>query len=93
MYVVYTSLSFCIETVCLMMIVRAVLSWFPGVGRNSRIMAFIYTVTEFFISPVRNFMSRFDFVRRFPLDLSFLVTFILLDMLQGLLYYGFSLLY
>lgn len=93
LYVVYTTISFCIDALCIMMIVRAVLSWFPGVGRNSRVMAFIYSVTEIFIAPVRNFMNRFDFIRRFPLDLSLLVTMILLEILQGFLYYGFALLY
>ncbi len=68
------------------MLIRAVTSWFPTVNRNSRFMQLIYTVTEFFIAPVRNVMWKIPFVRTFPLDLSFLVTYLLLGMAQTLVY-------
>lgn len=74
------------------MVVRAIFSWFPIDGKSSKVVAFIYTVTEFLIAPVRSVMNRFAFVRTFPHDLPFLVTVILLSALQGLLYEGYTML-
>jgi len=66
------------------MFIRAILSWIPGLQDNV-IARFLYGVTEPFISPVREFMNRFEFVRTMPVDLSFIVTYILLAFIQGLL--------
>ena len=72
-----------IDALQFMMLIRAILSWFPpSDGRGGVIRNFVYTVTEFFIAPVRTFLDRFDWARRSPLDLSFLVTFLLLSFLS-----------
>ena len=68
------------------MLIRAILSWFPPAdGRGGVIRNFVYTVSEFFVAPVRAFLDRFDWVRRTPIDISFLVTFLLLSFLQTIL--------
>lgn len=74
-----------IEGVTIMMFVRAILSWFPGVRLPISLSDFLYNVTEIFISPVRTLLFKFDFVRRCPIDISFIVTYILLHSIQGLL--------
>ena len=75
-----------IDTVQLLMLIRAILSWFPPAdGRGGVIRNFVYTVSEFFVAPVRAFLDRFDWVRRTPIDISFLVTFLLLSFLQTIL--------
>lgn len=84
-YVIFTVLNGAIEIVTLLMLIRAILSWFPIVDRSSKIMSFIYMVTEAVISPVRKVLWRFDSVRRFPIDISFLVTYILLHLIQVML--------
>ena len=84
-YIVFTVINGAIEILTLLMLIRAILSWFPVVDRSSKIMSFIYMVTEAAISPVRRFLDRFDFVKRFPIDLSFLATYILLHGIQVLL--------
>ena len=72
-----------IDVLQFMMLIRAILSWFPpSDGRGGVIRNFVYTVTEFFIAPVRAFLDRFDWARRSPLDISFLVTFLLLSFLS-----------
>ena len=69
-----------IDALQLMMLLRAILSWFPpSDGRGGPIRNFIYTATELFISPVRAFLDRFDWARRSPIDISFLVTYLLLS--------------
>ena len=73
-----------LEAVQLCMFITAILSWFPPSGEEGPIRRFLYTVTEFFVSPVRRFMERFEFARRSPIDLSFLITFILLSILSSI---------
>ena len=70
----------------LVMVVRAIMSWImPGDG--SRFSQFVYGVTEPVIAPVRKLLLRFDFCRRCPIDLSFLVVFLLLEIAEGLVIY------
>ena len=85
LFVLYRVVNLAIEAVTLMMFVRAILSWFPIIRLPNSIAGFLYNVTEFFISPVRTLLFKIDFVKRCPIDLSFLVTYILLHSLQGLL--------
>ena len=85
-YIIYYTLNVAIEIMTLLMFVRAILSWFPMIDRSSKIMSFIYTVTEFVIAPVRRFIDkRFPSARRFPLDISFIAAYLLLHMTQILL--------
>ena len=73
------------EAVQLLMLVRAVMSWFPPAnGTGGPIRAFVYTLTELFIMPVRALLDRFEWTRRTPIDISFLVTFLLLSLLSTL---------
>lgn len=81
---VFRVLSIFIYALQDLMFIRAILSWIPGLQDNI-IARFIYGITEPFIAPVREFMNRFEFVRTMPVDLSFIVTYILLVFIQGLL--------
>ena len=68
------------------MFLRAVLSWIMPPDSN-KVTVFLYNITEPVISPVRNFLSRFEFIRNFPIDISFLVVLIILEFVQRLLYF------
>ena len=67
-----------------LMFIRAILSWIPALQDNI-IARFVYGVTEPFIAPVREFMHRFEMFRTMPIDLSFIATYILLMLIQGIL--------
>lgn len=68
------------------LLVYAVLSWFPPQnGREGPIRLFFRTVGDAVTAPVRAFLSRFEFARRSPIDLSFLVTVLLLSFLSTIL--------
>ena len=68
------------------MLVRAILSWFPpSSGQEGPIRAFFTTVTEFVVAPVRAFLSRFEFARRTPVDISFFITYLLLILIAAFL--------
>ena len=69
----------------LLLLARAILSWFPPSGRPGPVRTFIVTVTEFAIAPVRSVLDRFEFARRSPIDLSFLVTYLLISALTTFL--------
>ncbi len=82
--VIYRVLSIILYGFDFLLLVRAVCSWVPDF-RNSRVYSLSYTITEPILSPVRKLMWRFDWARRFPLDLSFLVVCILTTLLDKLL--------
>lgn len=67
------------------MLVRAVLSWFPG-GDGNIIGDIAYSITEPVIIPVRRFLERFESVKNFPIDMSFFVTFMIISMISAVLF-------
>ena len=73
LYLMRAIVGYALYLLEIMMLVRAVMS-FVAPTASGRVVEFIYNVTEFFIAPVRAFLERFEFVRRFPLDISFFVT-------------------
>lgn len=85
--VLFKTFNIVIEVITIMMLIRAVVSWFPAIDTNNQFMRFIYTVTETLIAPVRKVLWKIDFVRSCPLDLSFLATYLLLHMAQSFVAY------
>lgn len=68
----------------LLMMFRAVLSWLP-VDEDSDISNFLFAMTEPVIYPVRMLLDRFEGLDEFPIDLSFIISFMLLSLVQMLL--------
>jgi YggT family protein len=68
----------------LFMFVRAILSWVMPEEENM-LVRFVNSVTETVIYPVRLLLDHVEAVRNMPFDISFLVTFILLVILQYIL--------
>lgn len=67
------------------MLARAIMSWFMQ-GRDSKIFEFLYLVTEPIIVPFRRLLERFDALRGFPLDIAFLLAFLVLEVILTFLY-------
>lgn len=63
------------------MFVRALMSWFMP-NEDSPLPRFIYAVTEPFIYPVRVLLDRFNLFSGFPFDMAYLITVILLSILE-----------
>ena len=72
-----------LDGISILLLVRAILSWFPGGG--SRFEEIIYNLTEPVLMPFRRLMSRFRFARALPIDLSFLVCLLTIQLLTTLL--------
>lgn len=85
-YIIARTARLIIRAFEIFMFLRAVLSWIMPPDSN-KVTVFLYNITEPVISPVRNFLSRFEFIRNFPIDISFLVVLIILELVQRLLYF------
>ena len=68
----------------LAMLVRALMSWIPSL-QGSQLQGFLYQITEPIIMPVRRLLWKIPAVRSFPLDLSFLLAWVVLDTLMMML--------
>lgn len=71
-----------IDVILLAMLVRAVMSLFTDDGA---IFDFVYSITEPVIIPVRRILAIFNVESGLPIDLSFLITYVLLSVLSNLL--------
>ena len=68
----------------ILMVIRAVLSWLP-LDENGAFVNFIYGTTETVILPVRMLLERFDRLKAFPIDIAFLISFVILYLIQAIL--------
>lgn len=76
-YVIKTVVVLLLSAVQLAMLARAVLSWFPM--QENRITDILYSLTEPFIAPVRHLFYKMNWFQRLPLDMSFLVSYLLIS--------------
>ena len=63
----------------LAMLARAIMSWF--VTGENRLMDFLYSVTEPFIYPVRALFQKMNWFQNLPIDVSFMVTYLIITLL------------
>ena len=87
-YILKTTIYSLLQVVELMRIARAIMSWFPVNynGFSGKLVSFLHMVTEPIIAPVRNLLYKwFPSLQGFPLDISFLVVFILIQMVGTLI--------
>jgi YggT family protein len=83
-YLIRTTAVVLISAIELAMFARAILSWFDQTG-ESRISMFLYAVTEPVILPVRKLCERMHWFEGVPLDIPFMLTWLILMVLQMLL--------
>ena len=83
-YVVVTLVRTLLYVLEITMFLRALLSWFP-IDEESRLMSFLYTVTEPVIQPVRALLYRLNLFPNSPLDVSFFITYIIIAILSVVL--------
>lgn len=65
-------------------LLRAILSWFDP-ERSGRFSAFLFLVTEPVILPIRALCQKQNWFQQTPLDVPFLITILLLSLLQTLI--------
>ena len=80
-YVIATTLSVLLSAIQLLMLARAILSWFP-IDEDSTLICFITMATEPVIMPVRYLLDRLGLFEGMPIDMAFFITFILLSVIR-----------
>ena len=65
------------------MMLRAILSWFPM--DSNKFVDFLYVITEPFIVPIRLLFEKLGWFQNLPIDISFMVSYLLLSALSFLL--------
>lgn len=86
--IIQRTLSSLLRLIEFFMVCRALLSWFP-VRYNSfmgQVNAFLVSITEPIILPARRLLSRWPAAASFPIDLSFLLTIVFLEILQVVIF-------
>lgn len=81
MYVLISTVSLLIDVICLLMLIRAIFSWFPT-ENEGKIQRVIFLMTEPVIAPVRKILFRMGWFQGLPIDMSFMITYLLLTLLQ-----------
>lgn len=83
MHILLYAVCIIIRAAEFLMLLRALLSWFPV---PSGITDVLYTLTEPLIAPMRLLFDKLDVNPSIPFDLPFLFTFIIISMLESLLF-------
>ena len=78
------TISLILDILLLLMFLRAVISWFPDIS-ETRFGDFLFTVTEWIISPVRQLFEVMGIDAPFVIDIPFFVTFILLSVVSRII--------
>ena len=72
-----------IDIITFAMLIRAILSLF--MAEDNAVASFLYSITEPIIMPVRRLLEKLNVFRGLPIDISFLVTYMLLSILSAVL--------
>ena len=83
-YVFTTFVTILIDVFLFAMLARALLSWIDPM-QEWKISIFLHVLTEPVILPVRALFDRTGWLEGFPLDVPFLITWLLLSVLQTVL--------
>ena len=65
----------------LCMLIRAILSWFP-IKDDNPILLFVTMITEPVVAPIRALLEKLGWFRNIPIDISFIVAYILLSIVS-----------
>ncbi len=83
-YFIVGSVRFFLYALQMMMFIRAILSWIMP-DTDNPIIGFLVTMTEPVIYPIRALLSRFEFFNSMPIDMSFMVAYLVLILVSALL--------
>ncbi len=77
---------YCILSVLdVILLVSAIMSWIPE-ARETKLYELVERILSPLLNPIRRLLERFEFIRRCPIDLSFLVLVIIVRVLSDLVW-------
>ena len=82
LYILQQTVTIFLMALQLIMLARAILSWFPI---ENRLVDLVYAVTEPFIYPFRWLFERMNWFQGFPLDMSFMAAYLSISIVLILL--------
>ena len=83
LYIIAATVGILLRVIYIAMFIEAILSWF--LTEDHPVMALLLLVTAPIVLPVRALLSRIPALQRIPIDLSFLVAFLLLVLVMNAL--------
>ncbi|HHX54351.1 MAG TPA: YggT family protein [Clostridiales bacterium] len=83
-YIIKKTVYYLIRVILIMMFARALSSWLTT-DEDSKLNSFLYAVTEPFVIPVRMLVDKIEALRNLPMDISFMLAFMILGFVQVLL--------
>lgn len=83
-YVFASIIRIILTTLEILMLVRAVFSWFP-MASDSALANFTHVLTEPVVIPVRAVLERFEIIQSIPIDIPFFIAFVLVVTINGML--------
>ncbi len=75
------TVSLFLSALTILMFARAILGWFLR-EEESKVLVFLISVTEPVIYPVRALCGKFGWFESIPIDIPFMITFVLLSMME-----------
>ena len=88
LWIIYDVISFFLYAFDFLLLVHAVCSWVPE-WRMSKVYTLSSKIVDPLLMPIRRIMMRFDWARRCPIDLSFIVLVILTRVADRIIWYIF----
>lgn len=85
-YIIFRVLSILLYGFDLLLLANAICSWVPE-WRMSRVYILSSRIIDPILQPIRKFMWRFDWARRCPIDLSFIVLVLITRFLDRAVWY------
>lgn len=82
LYVLKGFVSVILTLIQLAMLIRAILSWFVDPLNEGGISTFLAILTEPLIAPVRALCAKMHWFEGVPIDVPFIITWLLLSLLQ-----------
>ena len=92
LYIIYRVLSILLYAFDFLLLAHAICSWVPE-WRLSKIYLFSCKIIDPLLAPIRKFMWRFEWARRCPIDLSFIVLILLTRLVDKILAYLFLIIF
>ena len=81
-FIVKNAATLLLSFIQIAMLVRAILSWFPI---DNRFVDFVCSVTEPFVYPIRRLFEKLGWFQGLPVDISFMVSYLLITVILILL--------
>ena len=84
LYVLSATVHLMLSAVMLAMTARAIMSFIPN-AQDTKFFAFVFMISEPIIIPIRFLLYKLNLFQNTPLDISFLLTYIILMLIDNAL--------